>query len=129
MFAVHFVCLQSHLYLMHSTLLKTGNVYATLNECKMITPSFSTGRARQRHRTVASEGIAAQQGTSIFFPAGYQVAFLLSRLFFLHAETSLCSAGKYSNANIPGLKNAREASVNARLECCRADAGILQTPA
>lgn len=33
----------------------------------------------------------------------------------------LCSAGKYSSASIPGLKNAREARVNASLEWCRAD--------
>lgn len=31
----------------------------------------------------------------------------------------LCSAGKYNNASIPGLKNAREASVRARDECCK----------
>jgi hypothetical protein len=78
----------------------------------------------------------------------HHVAFALF-LFFLHAETSfsrvttkgtatgakrgvytayLCSAGKYSNANIPGLKKAREASVNARLECCKANEGMFQTP-
>jgi len=81
MFAVHFVCLQSHLYLMHSTLLKTGNVYATLNECKMITQSFSTGRARQRHRTMASEGIAAQQGTPFFFLPGIKLRFFFRVCF------------------------------------------------
>lgn len=32
----------------------------------------------------------------------------------------LCSAGKYSNANIPGLKKARDESVRASLECCSA---------
>jgi hypothetical protein len=103
---------------------------------------------RQRYRNLR-DSTPAQQGL-YYFLLGYQLLLLFARLTFLHAETSLrrvttkgtatgakrgvytaylCSAGKYSNANIPGLKNAREASVSARLECCRADAGTFQTPA
>lgn len=37
----------------------------------------------------------------------------------------LCSGGKYRRANIPGLKNAREADVNASRECCKASHGYL----
>ena len=71
-----FVCLQFHLYLMHSS-----DVYATLNDCKMITRSFSTGRMRQRYHTVASapdlgQGITARVSScaslfaSVFPPCG-----------------------------------------------------------
>ena len=35
----------------------------------------------------------------------------------------LCSAGKYSSASMPGLKNAREESVNARAELFSAAMG------
>jgi len=148
--------LQSHLYLMHSTLSDIEDVYATRNECKMITGSFSTESMYQRGRTDtclqiwARVSLASKVYRLFVVTARCQVAFLFSRLSFLHVEISLrsvttkgtatgakrgvytaylCSAGKYSNANIPGLKNAREASVSARLESCRADAGTLQIPA
>jgi hypothetical protein len=38
MSAVHFVCLQLHLYLMHSTLSDIGRVYTTLEKSAIIPP-------------------------------------------------------------------------------------------
>ena len=38
----------------------------------------------------------------------------------------LCSGGKYRRASIPGLKNAREAAVNACAECWNARSGDVE---